>query len=148
MHKLTLDSTDYQMGYKSPDGNVLFTNEITVDTVTGDSASISINFDIYYQGIKQGSINPVFLIDRRNPFVPEVVSTTENNFSRDNVEVTFVSNEEVYYSISSPILSLMEQNNSYSKANNLSSALRMVSSISFNFGVVYRSAFARVCLRI
>ena len=91
------------MGYKSPDGNVLFTNEITVDTVTGDSASISINFDIYYQGIKQGSINPVFLIDRRNPFVPEVVSTTENNFSRDNVEVTFVSNEEVYYSISSPI---------------------------------------------
>ena len=101
--KLTLDSTDYQMGYKSPDGNVLFTNEITVDTVTGDSASISINFDIYYQGIKQGSIDPVFLIDRRNPFVPEVVSTTENNFSRDNVEVTFVSNEEVYYSISSPI---------------------------------------------
>lgn len=101
--KLQLDSSDYQIGYKSPDGNVLYTKEITVDTVTGDCASISIDFDIYYQGIKQGSLNPAFLIDRRNPFTPEIKSSDYNNFSRESVKIDFISEDEVYYSVSSPI---------------------------------------------
>ena len=102
--KLALDSNDYQLGYNSPDGNLLFTKELNIDTVTGDCASISMDFDIYFQGIKQGSINPVFIIDRRNPLVPEVASSTKTNFSRENIEIQFVSNDEVYYSLSEPIL--------------------------------------------
>ena len=103
--KLKLDSNDYQLGYNSPDGNLLFTKELNIDTVTGDCASISMDFDIYFQGIKQGSINPVFIIDRRNPLVPEIDSSTETNFSRENIEIQFVSNDEVFYSLSEPILS-------------------------------------------
>ena len=103
--KLTLNSTDYQFGYKSPDGNILFTKEITCDTVTGDSASISIDFDVYYKGIKQGTVNSAFLIDRRNPCIPEIKSNTNKDFSRESVELTFVSSDEVYYSLSKPITS-------------------------------------------
>jgi len=101
--KLKLDSNDYQIGYNSPDGNLLFTKEIAVDTVTGDCASISIDFDIYFQGIKQGSINPSFLIDRRNPAVPTFESSAVKNFSREDVEINILSDDNVYYSISSPI---------------------------------------------
>jgi hypothetical protein len=101
--KLKLDSKDYQIGYNSPDGNLLFTKELTIDTVTGDCASIATDFDIYFQGIKMGTITPVFLIDRRNPVVPEIISTAENNFSRKDVTINFDSNDEVYYSVSAPI---------------------------------------------
>ena len=101
--KLKLDSNDYQIGYNSPDGNLLFTKELSVDTVSGDCASISIDFDIYFQGIKQGSINPIFLIDRRNPTVPEVSSNATNHFSREDINIQFLSNDEVFYSVSEPI---------------------------------------------
>ncbi len=103
--KLKLDSNDYQIGYNSPDGNLLFTREINVDTVSGDCASVSVDFDIYFQGIKQGSINPAFIIDRRNPVLPEIVSSATDNFSRSSIELNFISDDEVFYSVSSPIKS-------------------------------------------
>lgn len=103
--KLKLDSPDYQIGYNSPDGNLLFTKELTIDTVSGDCASISIDFDIYFQGLKMGTINPAFLIDRRSPLKPEILSTDDNHFARESVEIFFNSEDDVYYSVSAPIFS-------------------------------------------
>ena len=42
----------------------------------------------------------------------------------------------------------LHKNRSYSRENSLSSAPRIVSSSSFNRGVIYRSALVKVCLRI
>ena len=50
---------------------------------------VSVDFDIYFQGIKQGSINPAFIIDRRKPVLPEIVSSATDNFSRSSIELNF-----------------------------------------------------------
>lgn len=102
---LSLDNSLYQFGYTSPDGNTFYSKYISIDTVTGDVASISTNLDIYYRGVKQGSLPTAFLIDRRIPQKPQIISTAKDGFSREDVKISFDTNDSIYYSLTKPSVS-------------------------------------------
>lgn len=100
--ELTLPSDDFVLAYEDRNGHVHYQNSWSVSTVPGDSDGISEHFTIYYKGIKQGTQDVSFLINRRIPDGPELVSSAEGSFSRKEVSITFHSADTVYYKVSVP----------------------------------------------
>ncbi len=97
---VTTDDTDYILCYTDSNGNACYSNVWYADVLTGDSRGFSETFTLYYRGIKQGTINGSFIIDKAAPAKPILTSNTSGNFSRSAVVLQVTSDETVYVKVS------------------------------------------------
>lgn len=100
--ELSFDSEDYILEYADRDGHIHYQNSWGEATVPGDSEGVSGHFNVYYKGIKQGSVDVSVLINRRVPEGPVLITSAENGFSRSEVKLTFHSADAVYYKVTVP----------------------------------------------
>ena len=99
------DNQDYILEYTLQDGRSVYLRSFYADTVTGDIASFSPEFTVYYRGIKQGKLSFDVSIDKRPPAMPEIVADETSGFSRTHIALNFRSNGKIFYAVSEPILS-------------------------------------------
>lgn len=76
-------------------------SSLVIDSVFGDEVSSDILFDVFYDGVLQGTIKSFFEIDKRPPSAPEIISSASQTSSRDKVSVSIKSEEgsTIYYAV-------------------------------------------------
>ncbi len=99
---LTLSDNRYTFAQNVSKNNVVYTNEYYIDTLQNDAFGFSEKIDIYFDGLKHGSIQPVFIIDKLAPSAPILTSSNTSGFARDSVDVVVQASDTVYYYIPNP----------------------------------------------
>ncbi len=68
-----------------------------IDTLQNDAFGFSDEIDIYYNGIKHGSVTIAFILDKIKPNEPVLLASDTSGYSRDSVKITFEAGDTVYY---------------------------------------------------
>lgn len=95
--RLSFSDQDFLFCVTAKDGRKLFSPVFTVDILEGDAFGFSQNIDVYYKGIKQGSVRPSFIIDKIPPAPPAFISSENGFYARDSVQVSLTSDADIYY---------------------------------------------------
>lgn len=95
--RLSFSDQDFLFCVTAKDGRKLFSPVFTVDILEGDAFGFSQNIDVYYKGIKQGSVRPSFIIDKIPPAPPAFISSESSFYARDSVQVSLTSDADIYY---------------------------------------------------
>ena len=95
--RLSFSDQDFLFCVTAKDGRKLFSPVFTVDILEGDAFGFSQNIDVYYKGIKQGSVRPSFIIDKIPPAPPAFISSESGFYARDSVQVSLTSDADIYY---------------------------------------------------
>ncbi|MGP1600621.1 hypothetical protein [Treponema sp.] len=95
--RLSFSDKDFLFCVTAKDGRKLFSPVFTVDILEGDAFGFSQNIDVYYKGIKQGSVRPSFIIDKIPPAPPAFISSESGFYARDSVQVSLTSDADIYY---------------------------------------------------
>ena len=95
--RLSFADKDFLFCITAKDGRKLFSPVFIVDILDGDAFGFSQDIDVYYKGIKQGSVRPSFIIDKIPPAPPAFISSESGFYARDSLQVTLASDADIYY---------------------------------------------------
>ncbi len=102
---LSLSDSRYMFSTKNKNNTVSNSSVYFVDTVSKDAFGFSDEIDICLDGIKHGSIQATFVIDKIAPSAPVFFASETSGYSRKNVELNVQAGDAVYYYILEPKLS-------------------------------------------
>lgn len=79
--------------------------QTTFDTFAGDAIGGEAVFAVFYDGVYQGELTAPYLIDKKPPQSPKIISSVQSVYARKPVELNFESDEltSVYYAVSAPV---------------------------------------------
>lgn len=101
----SVDGSEYMIALMDEDSETqeLF-ERIGVDTFYGDVVSGKITLGFYAASIYQGEIEKDYYVNKLPPVNPEIVSTAEDFYTRNNVQISFDwdKSSELYVSVSEP----------------------------------------------
>lgn len=100
--RLSLSDPRFSFGCASGGGKTRCASVCTIDTLDGDSFGFSRDIDIYYNGIKQGSMRPSFIIDKIPPSPPVITASDNRAYVRKSVLLNFSNTDTVYYCLKEP----------------------------------------------
>lgn len=100
--RLSLSDPRFSFGCASGGGKTRCASVCTIDTLDGDSFGFSRDIDIYYNGIKQGSMRPAFIIDKIPPSPPVISASDNRAYVRKSVLLNFSNTDTVYYCLKEP----------------------------------------------
>ena len=100
--RLSLSDPRFSFGYAAGGGKIRCASVCTIDTLDGDSFGFSRDIDIYYNGIKQGSMRPAFIIDKIPPSPPVISASDNRAYVRKSVLLNFSNTDTVYYCLKEP----------------------------------------------
>ncbi|WP_455160255.1 hypothetical protein [Treponema lecithinolyticum] len=100
--RLSLSDPRFSFGCASGGGKARCASVCTIDTLDGDSFGFSRDIDIYYNGIKQGSMRPSFIIDKIPPSPPVITASDNRAYVRKSVLLNFSNTDTVYYCLKEP----------------------------------------------
>lgn len=100
--RLSLADPRFSFGCASGGGKARCASVCTIDTLDGDSFGFSRDIDIYYNGIKQGSMRPSFIIDKIPPSPPVITASDNRAYVRKSVLLNFSNTDTVYYCLKEP----------------------------------------------
>lgn len=100
--RLSLSDPRFSFGCASGGGKTHCASVCTIDTLDGDSFGFSRDIDIYYNGIKQGSMRPSFIIDKIPPSPPVITASDNRAYVRKSVLLNFSNTDTVYYCLKEP----------------------------------------------
>ncbi len=100
---LSLSDSRYMFVTYKDKEQVVFTNHYLIDTLKGDAFGFSNEIEIYHDGIKHGSFNPAFIIDKIAPSAPLITASNSTGYARQAVDVTIQASDTVFYYIPSTI---------------------------------------------
>ncbi|MGP1510389.1 MAG: hypothetical protein ACTTIU_07620 [Treponema lecithinolyticum] len=100
--RLSLSDPRFSFGYAAGGGKTRCASVCTIDTLDGDSFGFSRDIDIYYNGIKQGSMRPSFIIDKIPPSPPVITASDNCAYVRKSVLLNFSNTDTVYYCLKEP----------------------------------------------
>ena len=95
--QLSFSDKDFLFCLTSKDGRKLFAPVFTVDVLEGDAFGFSQNIDVYYKGVRQGSVHPSFIIDKIPPAPPAFVSSETDFYARSPLQLTVNGDADIYY---------------------------------------------------
>ncbi len=125
---IALSDSRYMFGYDITAIQTVFTQNFLVDTLKGDAFGFSKELDIYHDGLKHGSVQAAFIIDKIPPSTPVLTTSSTNGYARDDVTITVQASDSVYYYIPPP---------TSSKVGFLSDEFQSVSKTKFNDKSLY-----------
>lgn len=100
--RLSLSDPRFSFGCASGGGKTRCASVCTIDTLDGDSFGFSRDIDIYYNGIRQGSMRPSFIIDKIPPPPPVITASDNRAYVRKSVLLNFSNTDTVYYCLKEP----------------------------------------------
>ena len=100
--RLSLSDPRFSFGCASGGGKTRCASVCTIDTLDGDSFGFSRDIDIYYNGIKQGSMRPSFIIDKIPPSSPVITASDNRAYVRKSVLLNFSNTDTIYYCLKEP----------------------------------------------
>ena len=100
--RLSLSDPRFSFGCASGGGKTRCASVCTIDTLDGDSFGFSRDIDIYYNGIRQGSMRPSFIIDKIPPSPPVISASDNRAYVRKSVLLNFSNTDTVYYCLKEP----------------------------------------------
>ena len=100
--RLSLSDPRFSFGCTSGGGKIRCASVCTIDTLDGDSFGFLRDIDIYYNGIKQGSMRPSFIIDKIPPSPPVISASDNRAYVRKSVLLNFSNTDTVYYCLKEP----------------------------------------------
>ncbi|WP_428771164.1 hypothetical protein V1L52_04785 [Treponema sp. HNW] len=95
--RLSFSAPDFLFCITAKDGQKRYTPVFIVDVLEGDALGFSQNIDVYYRGVRQGSVRPSFIIDKIPPLPPVFVSSEIDFYARNPLQLTLKSDADVYY---------------------------------------------------
>ena len=100
--RLSLSDPRFSFGCASGGGKTRCASVCTIDTLDGDSFGFSRDIDIYYNGIRHGSMRPSFIIDKIPPPPPVITASDNRAYVRKSVLLNFSNTDTVYYCLKEP----------------------------------------------
>lgn len=101
----SVENPDYMLSLitNDVDSQELF-ERIGVDTFYGDEVQGTLKLGFYASSVYQGEIEKYYSVNKLPPVNPEILSTAEDFYTRNNVRVSFNWNKdsELYVSVSEP----------------------------------------------
>ncbi len=102
---ISLSDPRFKFGWSNNGKLTMLSENYFIDTLLGDAFGFSEDIDIYYEGIKQGTFNVTFILDKIAPDTPVFTTTDSSGYARDNITINIQTSDRVQYYIPTPITS-------------------------------------------
>ncbi|MCM1321126.1 MAG: hypothetical protein NC041_04960 [Bacteroides sp.] len=97
--KMYLSDVRFSMRLSDSREDMPFYTECCVDTVAGDEISGDLNFDVFYDGVKQGNLSVPYRVDKKPPRPPVIASDGSTFYARTAVKLDITGNGTVFYAV-------------------------------------------------
>lgn len=102
-----------------------------LDTIYGDDYSDRVSFDVYYEGMYQGSLDTLVSIDKKPPKKPSFSGGSGSFYERDSLQLMISGEGEIFYSICNP-KTFTEEFNDLALDNNLLFSVENMSDLQYS----------------